>query len=713
MNEIRLENDIFCLTLGEDATSKSLVLKATGEDLLAEHKDIPFFSVTQDRPFNNEIKLIHMNKKSTFPANRVRYEDEKLYLGFEIAPYEAVVDVKIAPAYIAFTLDRFIVHKTDYDYLLMDTPPVLSFRVCALPIRDRARFGDWLNVSWDDTAAACVLATSTHAEIDSEKHHGYRILTADAHRDILLEGCGAALIVAKKDDFLDAVETVETDYGLPRGVASRRNTNKINASIYWSSIVTPNNVDEHIAYAKKMGVRLMTLYYSCIFKSAGGWELNGDYDLRDEYEGDIANVAKMLDKIKAAGITPGLHFLHTHIGIKSRYVTPVADHRLNLKRHLTLSEPLDLDATEITVAQNPKGCPKDFEFCRTLQFGGEIISYEGYTTEPPYTFFGCKRGTFNTTVIPHEKGQIGGVLDMGEFGPSSLYLDQETDLMDEIAEKLAVAYNAGFEYVYFDGSEGTNVPYSFHIANAQYRVYKHFSPAPLFCEGAAKTHFSWHMLSGANAFDVFRTDIFKRMIDAHPVHEAPLMQQNFTRLNFGWWAFYEDTRPDVYEYGMSRAASWDCPATVLSNVDTFKKNPRIDDIFEVMRRWEKVRESGWLTAEQKEMMHSSDEHILLVNEEGEYELVPYFEVDGTPDGLYAFTFTRKDKNYAVYWYQGEDKEIALPLSDLLCEEALGGDATAMRAEDEKTILPASHRRYLSTTADMDVLREAFRHAQIL
>ena len=714
MKDIRLENGVFCLTVGEDCVLKSLLLKETGEELLKEDTETSLFSVTQERPYNNEIKLIHMNKETTFEGNRLSYADGKLTVGFDITPFEAVVDVKIAPTYIAFTLERFIVHPNDYAHLLMDTPPVLSFRIAAIPVKPRKNFGDWLNVMWDDDAAVCLLATSPHAAIDSEKHKSFRVLTADAHRDILLEGCGAALIAAKGGEaVLDAVEAVEIDYNLPRGVASRRNKAKIKASMYWAHNVTPETVDKHIEYAKRAGFRMMLIYYSSFCRTTGGWETCGDYDLSEAYAGDIKNIQKMLDKIKAAGITPGFHFLHTHIGIKSRYVTPVADHRLHIKRHLTLAEPLDTESTEIVVAQNPRGCPMDYEFCRTLQFGGEIISYESYTTEPPYTFKGCKRGTFQTNVIPHEKGQIGGVLDMGEFGPSSLYLDQETDLMDEVAEKLSKYFNLGFEFVYFDGSEGTNAPFAFHIANAQYRVYKTFSPAPLFCEGAAKTHFSWHMLSGANAFDIFRTNIFKAMIDKHPVHEAPLMKQNFTRLNFGWWGFYEDTRPDVYEYGMSRAAAWDCPMSMQSNWVNFEKNPRTDDIFEVMRRWEDIKEKDLLTEEQKEMMHSSSEHILLVDEEGNYELQPYFAVEGTPEGLYAFTFTRKEKNYAVYWYQGEDKTVSLPLSDLICEEALGGDRTDVSFENGCALLPASHRRYLSTTASTDALRDAFKNAKVL
>ena len=58
--------------------------------------------------------------------------------------------------------------------------------------------------------------------------------------------------------------------------------------------------------------------------------------------------------------------------------------------------------------------------------------------------------------------------------------------------------DAGFEFIYFDGSEGVNPPFWHHVANAQYRVFSKLSPEPILAEGAAKTHFSWHMLTGSS-----------------------------------------------------------------------------------------------------------------------------------------------------------------------------------------------------------------------
>ena len=138
---------------------------------------------------------------------------------------------------------------------------------------------------------------------------------------------------------------------------------------------------------------MMLVYYPSIFKTCRSYGYIGNYDYRDEYPNGIEDLKEMIRKIKAAGITPGLHFLHTHIGLKSRYVTPVADHRLNLTRHFTLARSLGTDDTTVYVEQNPEDSVMD-ERCRVLQFGGELISYTAYSTEFPPLLHGLHARTF-------------------------------------------------------------------------------------------------------------------------------------------------------------------------------------------------------------------------------------------------------------------------------------------------------------------------------
>ena len=135
--DIILENKHFCLTIGGDCCAKSLVYKTSGQECLDTREDVALFSVTQPRPYNNEIKLAYPNKRTTFQANRVRKEGDRLIVGFEITPYEAVVEVKQTPSYIAFRLADFIVHPGDYGHLRITPPPVESFRLLQLPVKYR------------------------------------------------------------------------------------------------------------------------------------------------------------------------------------------------------------------------------------------------------------------------------------------------------------------------------------------------------------------------------------------------------------------------------------------------------------------------------------------------------------------------------------------------------------------------------------------------
>ena len=707
MSDIIIENARLRLTLGSDCIAKSLVYKKTCEECLLTDARMPLFSVTQERPFNNEIKQVYPCEHTVYPANRVRREGDQLIIGFSVAPYDAVVNVVEKDRYIAFSLDHFIVHPGDYGRQKMDTPPVAEFCLLQLPVKEREHFGDWLNVSWGEKVAVNVLAAAPQTLVDADKRNGHRVMRAHVESGIRLEGPAAVLIVEETDKLLDAIAVVEEDYDLPRGVESRRNP-MIHASIYYSLEITPENVDKHIAYAKAGGFRMMQIYYTCIFKASGMYGLIGNYDYKDCYPNGREDLIAMLGKIKAAGIIPGLHVLQPHIGLKSRYVTPVADHRLNLKRHFTLAKPLNPTDTTIFVEQDTYNAPMA-EKTRVLQFGGELITYEGYTNEYPYCFTGCTRGAYDTVVQEHPMGQIGGVLDVSEFGGNSVYLDQNSSLSEEIARKIADAYNCGFQFIYFDGAEGVQPPFAYYLPAAQYRVYQKLQPAPILCVGAAKAHFSWHMISGGNAFDIFPTKVFKEKLVQFPAEEAPRMAQDFTRLNFGWWAYYQDTQPDHYEFGTGIAAAWDSPVTMMEKKAVFESNPRTADTLEVMRRWEDVRARHLLTPEMKEeLKNTAQEHTLLINEEKEYELVPYDRIGEAAGGsaeLTAYVFKRRGKTYVVCWHNEGEGYLTLPLSaeQITYEEEIGGKKAELAAVGASVKIAIAGRRYISSDLSREKL----------
>lgn len=710
-DDVIIENARLKLTIGADARAKSLMMKFTGEEMLDRRDPTPFFSVTQDRPFNNEIKLIHPHTRTTYPANSLRREGERLIVGFEIAPYEAVVTVKATDDYVAFTLTDFIVTEKSYPVCPTTTrpldftaPPVEEFRIVQLPVKNRANLGEWLNVQWDGSAAVGVFATSPHAQVGAERRNGYRLMRADALRSVKLRGTGAVVVVdVGEDAILDRIAALERDFGLPRGVENRRNP-LVRSSIYFASGVSPENIERHVEMAKRGGFRLMEMSRGEFFGPSG------DYEYRAAYPNGADDVKKMLDKVRDAGIVPGLHILHTFIGFDSKYVKGGADRRLLLREHFTLSRAIGPDDDEVYVDENTQNAERS-EKCRLLKFGKELMSYEGFTSEPPYKFTGVKRGVKGTPRTPHEEGLIGGTLWICEYGGRDIYIKQDSDLQDIVSANVSELWKAGFGFIYFDGSEGVLPPYGYHVPNAQYRIWKNLDPQPILGEGAAKAHFGWHMLSGANAFDVFSPEEFKAKIDEYPAAEAPLMQRDFSRVNFGWWGFWAPTslirgkptigvQPDMWEYGTSKAAAWDSPASIQMNLATLDAHPRIADILEVMRRWEDVRARSWLTdGQRKALKEPKREFHLYMNESGEYELCEIEMLPASPKAphLRGFIFERGGRRMVAYWHT--------------CGS--GRASVAIGENGSEHILDLEGLRYLETDLTRDVLFGAFASAREL
>ncbi len=686
---IVIQSDSFCFVVGKDGKAKSLRF-GDGEELLAD-SDTPLFSLTQERFFNNELKLMHPSKNTTVQSSGIRLEEGCLVASFYPIPYEAVIKVEDKGNYLLFILSDFIIPESAYSGLSMAKPPAVKVRFLQLKLREMKYFGEWLNVCHDDDTVVAVTGTKPHIFIGNEKEKDGRILYAEAVKGISFKGSSAALFVSDKDSFLDKMKAFEEDFSLPNGVDSRR-CDKINASVYWVHDATPENIDEHIKYALRGGFSMMLMYYTCFFKEENGYSLCGNYELRDEYGNGFDDIRKMLEKLESHGITAGLHFLHSHIGLCSRYFTPEADHRVMHRQMLSLCSDLDETATELYVDNYPFESELP-ENCRILRFGTELMHYESCTDTPPFCYKGLVRGYNGTKAQKHPRGTYGGVVFVSEYGGTSGYCDQNSSLQDELAEKIASVYNLGFRFVYMDGSEGVNAPYEYQIPLAQYRVYSKFNEAPLFCEAAAKGHFSWHMLGGGNAFDVFGTEIFKAMIDKFPLSEAPVMQMDFTRINFGWWAFFTDSRPDVFEYGISHSAGYDYPVTIQSNLEYMKNNARINDNLEVFRRWAHVRRHKLLSEEQKKMIREPGrEFILLQN----YELQEYFPVETQVKDITVYRFMRNGRNYAVLCHNYGKADVFVPTEDCILRDEIDGNIIKTENINGGTVIAVSDRCYLET-----------------
>jgi hypothetical protein len=713
-DSIVLENAEMRLEISPRGTARSLIHKATGQECLACDADVPMFTLTQDRPYDNELQLAYPAEVTNFRPVEVKHQEDGLTVEFELVGYWASIGVTITDAYIAFRLQKLTYHGYTSLRVKRKTP-VDGTMFIQLPVRKRKNLGEWLNVMWDQDVAVNLLATDPYARIRAKERQGYHLFQAGTDNNVQLEDVGAALITTATPNLLDRIARVEEDYGLPQGVKSRR-SREYGYSYYEASTIAPEDAVRHIQYAKQCGFRAMDVYYLAFASSAG------HFPWRPEYPHGMDDLKTVVAKIKNAGILPGIHIHYNKTHKQDAYVTPNPDPRLNLVESFSLAESINASATVIPVEENPRLCTLDDER-RILKIQNELVTYERYTSSPPYQFEECKRGALGTQAFSHEMGSRVGLLDVDTW-PVFVRFTQNTGIQNEVAERLKDIYQqAGFEFVYFDGAEDVPPPYWYTVSRAQWIVNQKLQP--LFAEGACKSHFSWHILTRGNAFDVFKPEVIKAATRAYPGAEIMRAAKDFTSINFGWigyWAPGKDTigtQPDMLEYVTSRAAAWDCPIALQSDLQAMDAHPRTPDNLEVIRRWEEAREQKWLTEEQKRSLRNlAQEHILLVDQRGQFVLAPCVQIERVAQADApgrAFLFEYQSSMWVAYWHTSGEAtlQIALQAKQMTLMRELG-KILPVKAAGKQTKLPLGERRFVQLH---NVTRQeaiaAFQNATIL
>ncbi len=323
--------------------------------------------------------------------------------------------------------------------------------------------------------------------------------------------------------------------------------------------------------------------------------------------------------------------------------------------------------------------------------------------------------------------------------PVFMRFNQNTSIQKEVAERIARIYDgAGFKILYYDGAEDVNKPYWYNIGNAQLIVYNALKHKHILAEVAAMSHFSWHILSRGNAFDTFYPKEIKDAVKKYAIKEIEKTSNDFTSIDFGWinyvkpgikttraeidynskkleWfteSLNETTigvQPDMLEYVESLATSWNCPVSLVGNLEDLRLHPRNSDNMEVLRRWEDVKINGLLTKKDiKEIKNGKQEHILLIDENGNYELQPYKRISKENSKVRAFLFHRKNKVWVVYWHISGDGFIELPIgSDVIKLYKELGEEISLEKSNDKVKLPVGSRKYIQFELNYDETKDIF------
>jgi hypothetical protein len=474
----------------------------------------------------------------------------------------------------------------------------------------------------------------------------------------------------------------------------------------------------------------------------------------------MADLKRVTDAIRQAGLKLGLHIHYSKAGKKDLYVTPVPDDRLHILRTFSLASTVSSESTVLPIREDPAGSTLD-QGRRLLKLGKELIEYQEYNKEAPFQFTGCRRGDLGSSAASHPAGAKVDLLDVDSW-PLFIRLDQNTDIQDEVARRIAAIYRqtGPYEMVYFDGAEDVHEPFWYHVAAAQYRVFRLLEPPPPVCESAHYTHFSWHMISRSNAYDVVASpDGMKDFCRLMPCPTAGARALDFSRIQFGWLGRLGRSKqgyagPDVIEYIASRAAAWDCPIAVHATVEELRSSPRAEDCLAVIKIWEDARignhlseadrkllrnvapedahyvscyqqrgiyqncrDNRDLTLAQRRILADRREHHLFLDENGRYELVPIKEVPGVAQGaVMAYLFRRMakpDDVYVLAWAVDGRLRLRLPVARLTAMRPFGTPHPCESVGDSSEVQVGPRTYLVFQRTDNDTARQRLRQAQVV
>ncbi|MFO7974354.1 MAG: hypothetical protein R6V12_06960 [Candidatus Hydrogenedentota bacterium] len=521
-----IDNPQAQLILGENAHWQSLVDKTTGRELVPEDVSLPL------------AEIRHGGDR--FPAAGASLEGDTLTVTFANTDTVLGYTLEETKQWIVFRLDSIAGTRPD------------SMTLLQVPVSITENVGTRLNAAWDEQTTVCMMAATRQAACRARTggHAVLRATTQDAPGPPL-ENAAIAIIVSPTSKFKAIAREASHAFGLLTNEDSDgtpvKDTDLVRGS-YWFLSFGEDDVERVIEYSRRAGIRQVML-------SSGAWCTSPGHYLFNEnrYPNGQDGLKAVVEKLHEHGIRVGMHGFASKVSKRDPYVTPVPDSRLlrgvsaawrpgDGPLETTLEAPLTAEQTKIVVTGSLESWPGSsavadryweggIEKHREVIIGEEIIQYEATGPEGEWnTFEGCKRGAWNSTAAAHPAGAeayhvcVDGCIN-------GYVIDQETDLMDEVADRLAGLFNdCGFDMVYFDGGEDVDRRRShYYTANFQEQVVKRFTKRPIIHMGTIMTHLVWHSFARSSTVDQYLNTLGGAIIGGRAPTEWPTVKEHIDR----------------------------------------------------------------------------------------------------------------------------------------------------------------------------------------
>ena len=311
------------------------------------------------------------------------------------------------------------------------------------------------------------------------------------------------------------------------------------------------------------------------------------------FPGGLDEMKATAERIRAAGLKPGIHTLTACISPNDPWVTPVPSPHLIASNRYTLAKPLSATDKTIFVNEMPaEGHDVIWSYSgngNALRVGSELIRYAAISREQPYAFLECERGALQTQAAAHPEG---AAVDYLQQRYIAFYPDPKSPLADELAERIARVYNAcKLEMIYFDGSEGMRS--RFGIDAMRWAIFKRLHGG--LTEGSEWGHNSWWIHSRLGAWD-HPVWAMKQFHDAHIRQASRFRLTDLLEPQLGWWAprgpsaIARGHFPDELEYFAAQNLAIDGPGSIQGvHAANRPANARIEELFTVLGWYERLR----------------------------------------------------------------------------------------------------------------------------
>jgi len=556
---VRYETRWATMVVGDNGTLLSLQEKGSGRELLdAAHAVLAVESASGKR----------------FQARRLRHEDGLLVADFPRGAGSAAIRVEAKDHYFAVTAAK------------LHVPEAVRFTFFQLSPAPNEYIGNMAGLASDDASGVCL--RSLALEVDTSFHSPAPRFRASTTAEHGLVGHRIGLAAGPREQLIPMLRAMAENEPVPKsrcggpwamGAAETRGS-------YLFADMAAKDADAWIELARRGGFTNIHLH--------GWWSTLGHYEPRAAYfPNGLEDMKATADRIRAAGLKPGIHTLTACISTNDPWVTPVPSPHLIATDSYTLAKPLSATDKTIYVNEVP-AANHDVVWSyssngNALRVGGELIRYSAISRTAPYAFLECERGAFKTQAAAHAEGTAVDYLQQRYL---AFYPDPKSPLADELADRIARVYNeCGMEMIYFDGSEGMRS--RFGIDTMRWKIFDrlHGGVTEASCWG----HNSWWIHSRLGAWD-HPVWAVKQFHDEHIRLASRFRKSDLLEPQLGWWAPRGPSNvarghfPDEMEYFAAKNLAIDGPMSIQGvNVSSRPWNARMEEQFTILGWYERLR----------------------------------------------------------------------------------------------------------------------------